>query len=612
MARFLRAAIFVVCFFSAGSAFAAGGSCPSGSTYGPQGNATLASLGVTSCYYIAANGADTNSGTSESSPWLHAPGMPNCTSNCASALGPPGNTIAGGIGIIFRGGDTWHFGNSGLSPYTGGEWLMNNWWGTDASCQYEGTASGCIYWGVDLTWYSGSSWARPIMNSDNPLSTSRVASCAYQVGSVNNVIQAGVADWIDNFEFTGFCSSRNPASSGPFTDIIVGYGGSGISGSGMLIETNLYIHGWTVTTAAGTANGTVPCDMLGGGNNGLQSIVRLVIDGSDSDPRVCAWGVFPSFYHFKDSIVRYATQGVGQWCHDIHDNVFEHMYGPDVPTHGNLLECNADANGAAINQPRNTPNVIYNNIFRHDDPSITSNPDLWVCPNTMPEYWFNNLLYDLDGEGWSIAGPAGYSGCPNSGGQYMFNNTLVDLTQPCSLNPINNGTSGRYLTVSNEHLINAPGDTYISPGCTGRTSTSNIAMSNSTATTQGYTTGSAGTAQPNTCANENTIPCAPGSSSAGTVGTGANHQAYCTTLASYASEYAIGTEAANACQYGTTDGCVYLTATHTMSCPAQSPAVRPSTGAWDVGANQFGGSSNRGNPGTQTLEPPSNLQATVH
>ena len=232
-------------------------------------------LAISTCYYVSAQAgaADTNSGTSESSPWLHAPGMPNCTSNCLSALGPPGNTIAGGIGIIFRGGDTWHFGNSGLSPYTGGEWLMNNWWGTDANCKYQGTASGCIYFGVDKTWFTGASWARPIMNSDNPLSTSRVASCAYQVGSVNNVIQAGVADWIDNFEFTGFCSSRNPASSGPFTDIIVGYGGSGISGSGMLIETNLYIHGWSVTTAAGTSNNSVACDILGGGNNGLQSIV---------------------------------------------------------------------------------------------------------------------------------------------------------------------------------------------------------------------------------------------------------------------------------------------------------------------------------------------------
>lgn len=540
--------------------------------------------------------------------------MPNCTANCAAALGPSGNTLPGGVGFILRGGDTWHFGNSGASPYTGGTWSMNNWWGTDASCQYEGTASGCIYWGVDPSWYSGSAWARPIMNADNPLATSRVASCAYQAGSGNIMIYAGVADWIDNFEFTGFCSSRNPASTGPFTDIIVDYGGTGNSGSGMLIETNLYFHGWTVTTAAGTSNDTVPCDILGGGNNGLQSIVGVVIDGSDSDPRVCAWGVFPSFYHFKDSIIRYATQGVGQWCHDIHDNIFEHMYGPDVPTHGNVLECNYDATGNAVNQPQGTPNVLYNNIFRHDDPSVTSNPDLWLCPpGTVSEYWFNNLLYDLAGEGWSVAGPAGYgAGCSNAGGQYMFNNTLVDVaSQPCSLNATNNGTNGQYLTVSNEHLINTPFDTFYSPGCTGYSSTSNVQMSDGTATSQGYTTGSAGTAQSNTCANDSTTPCAPISSSAGTVGAGLGRQAYCTSLSSYTSEYAIGTEAASACAYGTTDGCSYNTSSHSMNCPAQSAVARPESGAWDAGAYQFGAGSSSSPSQSQNPQPPTNLQAVV-
>src|ERR1700722_1933828 len=69
---------------------AAGGSCPSGANYiNPANNGIagplvpLSSFGVRSCFYIAANGADSNSGTSEQSPWQHAPGMPNCTSVCA-------------------------------------------------------------------------------------------------------------------------------------------------------------------------------------------------------------------------------------------------------------------------------------------------------------------------------------------------------------------------------------------------------------------------------------------------------------------------------------------------------------------------------------------------
>jgi hypothetical protein len=575
------------CFASAAGG---GGACPASAPV--TGN---------NCYFVAGNGADTNTGTSESSPWLHAPGMPNCASTCA------GVTPAAGNGFIFRGGDTWHFGNSSASPYTGGTWAMDNWSGTGATCLFESTQSGCIYWGVDSTWYSGSSWARPILSGDNPLlGTPGVgqyaASCAYQIGSNNQMVIGMVNSIIDNFELTGLCTSR---VNGAYTaDTYIVYNGSGISGQGMLIMENLYLHGWTVTSTASTGNNSLACTVIGGGNNGLQSLDRIVIDGSDSNPQTCGWGVFPSFYHFRDSIVRYTTQGVGQWCHDIHDNIFEYMNIPNIPTHGNVLECNADSHGNAPYQPQNTPNVFYNNIFRHDASQFvgSGNPDLWLCPNTMPEYWFNNLMYDLGGEGFSIAGPAGYSGCPNSGGQYMFNNTLVDMTQPCSLNSINNGTHGQYLTVLNEHLINTPYDTFISPGCTGYNNSTNIAMSDATATTQGYTTGSAGTAKANTCANDASTPCVPTSANSSTVGAGANHMAYCTTLASYTSESAIGTDAANACKYGMTDSCTYNTSTHAMVCPAQSAVGRPAK--WDAGGYQYAQ--------TQSLQAPQNLTAVVH
>ena len=63
-----------------------GGTCPSGANYlnTATGNlVTLSSLGVTSCFYVAANGSDTNSGTSEASPFLHSPGMKNCSAATA-------------------------------------------------------------------------------------------------------------------------------------------------------------------------------------------------------------------------------------------------------------------------------------------------------------------------------------------------------------------------------------------------------------------------------------------------------------------------------------------------------------------------------------------------
>jgi hypothetical protein len=552
-------------------------------------------------YYVCAatgspcNAADTNAGTSKTATWLHAPGMPNCSNTCGSTTLNPGDNV------IFRGGDTWHFGNTGASPYTGGTWLMNNWSGTDTTCIYEGVQTGCIYFGVDLTWYSGGSWVRPILSADNPICSStsctagtypNVTACTYQVASStnNNMMELAVAGILDNFEITGFCTSRNPASGGPGTDIMLGYGGTGIAGKGMTVEKNLYIHGWSDTATAGQSNNTVACTILGGGNNGLQTLDTIVIDGSDSDPQACSWGTFPSFYHMRDSMIRYMTQGVGAWCHDIHDNIFEHSINPHWPTHANLLECNNDANGNAVNQPQNTPNVVYNNIFRHDAPGMAANPDLWLCPPpAVAEYYFNNLFYDLAGEFISIAGPGGYgANCSNAGGQFMFNNTLVDGTQPCSLNASNNGTNGQYLTVQNQHLINTPFDTFISPGCIDRTSATNVAMTDATGTSEGYTTGSSGTAGTgNTCANDSTTPCAPTLNTNGTVGAGNNLQSYCTTLAGFTGEPAIGTDAANACKYGTTDGCAYNATTHTMSCPAQTATIRPSSAAWDSGGYEF-------------------------
>ena len=578
-----------ICMFSliSMSAFAAGGACPAGVPV--TGN---------NCYFIAANGADTNNGASESTPWLHAPGMPNCANNCATVTPSAGN------GFIFRGGDTWHFGSSSASPFTGGTWNVSNWWGTLASCAYEGTQTGCIYYGVDRTWFNGGAWSRPILDGDNPLSTSLVASCAHQTAGGNNNDLTIIApnSIFDSFEMRGLCTNTVNGGDGA-SNAYVAYFGTGINGQGMAIEENLYIHGWTATSSAGTGNNAIACNMIGGGSNGLQSIDHLVIDGSDSLPTVCSWGIFPSFYHLRDSIVRYTTQGVGQWCHDIHDNIFEHFYNPNVPTHGNILECNDDNPGNAPGQPQNTPNVFYNNIVRHDDPSFGAGGQvhLWFCPEAVPEYWFNNLVYDVANENyWDIAGPPTY-GCPNTGGQFMFNNTLVDGNQPCNLGP--NNTGGRYLTVYNEHLINSPYDSS-GTGCTGGSrSPTNISISDAAATTQGYTTGSGGTdGGSNTCAHDGTTPCTPTASTNSTVAAGANHQDYCTRLASYSSEYAIGTEAANACKYGTTDGCSYNTTSHAMVCPGQTAVARPASGAWDSGAYQYAG--NQDPPG-----PPSNLLA---
>jgi hypothetical protein len=171
-----------------------------------------------------------------------------------------------------------------------------------------------------------------------------------------------------------------------------------------------------------------------------------------------------------------------------------------------------------------------------------------------------------------------------------------------------NNSQGGFLTVLNEHLINSPWDSsttgHTTP-CIGLKDATNISMSWSTAHTQGYTTGVAGISDADTCANDATKPCISTSAGNSTVNAGGNHQAYCTTLAGFSSQTAIGTDAANACRYGTTDGCKYNASTHAMVCPAQVALARPVSTAWDTGAYQFSGSS------VQPPAAPTNLKATV-
>lgn len=593
-----------------------------------QGNCPAsAPLTGNHCYFIAANGADTNNGTSEATPWLHAPGMPNCSGTCAtvqSGFGGPGNVI-GGVGIIFRGGDTWHEGNSSSTPYTGGPWNWQ-WAGTAGSCTYEGTQTGCNYLGVDTTWYNssvcGSSWCRPVLNEDNAPSTSPISgSCAYQTPSLSTLwpsvgYPSGVSNtmfdlataaqgyiYLDSFEFTGFCS-QNTGNTG-INDSIISIGNNG----GTLVESlfnNLYIHGWTITTST-AANSGFPCQLIRGANTMLNDITKLVIDGSDSVYGGCSWGYGISFYHFVDSIVRYTSDGVGQACHDIHDFTMEYMFPltysadgghGDWTSHPNTLECNADYESGGA-----SANVVYNLIMRHDSPTqpIGQQHLQLAPPTSTQEYYFNWVVYDLiNGEYIGLCKtPAG--DCPNTGaaGQFMFNNTLVDIVQPC-YTPVDNGVQS--LTIANEHLINTPLDGGSGTPCTGYNSATNIVMSDAVATAQGYTSGVTGfSGASNTCAND-TTPCAPTAGSNGTVGAGGNYQTYCTALAAFP-ETAVGVDAANACKYGTTDACAYNTTTHTMVCPAQAPVLRPAK--WDSGAYEY-------NAQDPPPDPPAGLQAVVN
>jgi hypothetical protein len=543
-------------------------------------------------HYIAANGSDANNGISTATPWAHAPGMPNCAGNCASYQ------PAAGDSIIFRGGDTWHFGNSSATPYTGGTWSWN-WNGSSTNCDVTssgGSTSGCIYVGVDQTWFSGGSWSRPIMNADNGLTPNpgvwgdTVASCSYQIGTHNQMLNAGNTDVIfDNFEWTGLCEGTGPSD---FKHSMI----EDASQTGHNQYSNMYAHGFTHVAfgaSSGCNGATTTCfNMFFIHGQGLSHSTigpYNVCDGSDSDPGGfgCVNATATTVIY---NIFRNNAQVIWGSCHNDHDNIVENIYGTgDGSAHGNLWECNSSTSDAI--------HVFYNNIIRNNTGfahagSADTKFD-WCSNGTSTYYEFNNVMYNVGaGNYWNTYTGGLCSASPSP--QFLFNNTF-DSSNTGAAIECNTG-----LTIVNNHFITNGAITNSTGNGACASVTNNTVQTVSVAeqATQEFFS-----SVTNTCSNDPNAPCSPISTSA-TVGAGINEtNTYCSALAA-SSDPAI-TIAGTACQNATGNGCAYSTSNHTVSCPRNALTPRPGTGAWDNGAWAY-------NSGDQPPSPPSGLTAVVH
>jgi hypothetical protein len=485
----------------------------------------LATSAWSSTYYIAANGSDSDTGTSTSSPWLHAPGMPACSGKCAAYSPAPGDRF------IFRGGDAWHLGNSSATPYVGsGGW---NW-------SWAGNASNPIYLGVDTTWYSGSSWARPILTGDNPLTTSPVSSCTYDESSMTFLFISAANVTVDNFEILGGCWRGTQNGYSQYTGMTYIAKGQPANPANIIIE-NVYLHGWShVTFSCGSGGTSGNCDGAAGiagdshsnGGQGNQ-ITGVVVDGSDSDSTSFG-AVLWDCYDVHNSVLRFASQGVVcNNMHTFHDNLIEHISeSSDGQTHSNGFEFNSEWPGT---------NTVYNNLVRH----ITAAVAGWVNPSQV-DYQYNNVVYDTIGQGWDVD--------PTGGGtaMYFYDNTVQGGGV---------GANGSWEGV----LVN---NIFIdgSPNGSPNSSKNSVSWTSSQATAAGYVAANNYAPSSGNCNGQTLCP----------VGAGANLTSSCSAAGS-----ALCSE--------TTTGCTYQVSTHSVTCPAQVPLSQPASGAWDIGAFRFGG-----------------------
>lgn len=511
----------------------------------------LPGLAMGSTHYVAANGSDSNNGTSENTPWLHAPGMPSCAATCESY------TPVAGDQIIFRGGDTWHFGNPSATPYTGGTW----------SWTWSGTSGSVIYVGVDQTWFSGSSWTRPIMTNDNPTSTIAVSSCSYQLPGGNQMVAVnGAYQTFDDFEFTGFCWDGSQLIYG--NNVMYSVVGSQTPDN-ITIE-NHYFHGWT-HTASGTESG-------GGvfqGYNQEPGIIWQynVIDGSDSDP-FSLFTLEGDGYIVQYNVFRYNQGGLSiDTCYKLHDNLFEHLSNvTDGSNHSDVWQCAGE-----ISNGNSDPNLFYNNVFRYIPDS--GQPLSMILGNYVPagqtDYDFNNVFHDISASSNYIVinDPA----CAFCGGPLtLYNNTAVQGASTCI---VCQGKPTTITSVNNQWIANPATEAFVFSTTNGVTETTPLYETPSAASSAGYTSSN---------------DYAPTGASSPTVGAGTNNSSFCNGLSD--------SVARNSCLSGTTMGCQYIISNHTVTCPAITPVARPTSGAWDVGAYEWNTQVSNNQPA-----PPTNL-----
>jgi len=503
-------------------------------------------------YYIAANGSDSNSGTSKTAPWAHAPGMANATGK------PAANTPGPGDQFIFRGGDTWGPASWPMAPQGTG-----------------GSAGNPVYFGVDQAWSVGASWTRPIFSGGGTYPGTQAGGMAGHVLALDYL-----SNWVvDNIEFTAFFYNNSTSGSGAPISC-----NNGSTCTNFEVK-NCYVHGWTHGSGGGTTDvGTFL--FVNGQHNGTSSAHDNVVDGSDTAGD--SFGVFSGgpgniYRNYVSHVVNVVNSNVTAML-NIHDNTFlSTACSFDGVTHGNAIQNNPPSAGV----------IVYNNLVEHL--GACSFPLNMQAGSNSTNYFFNNVYVDVSNIAVSLSTYAG--GGVSNATFYAFNNTIEPGSDAAggTSNAVFSidGDSNRalYYICNNHGITSGPLTTVYGSGgsyslaCTASipsTSTYNMVESKATANGQGYT-------------SSQTYPFSPTGSTSPTVGAGTNLISFCNGISD--------STAQAACLNDATDGVTEVAGSggFVVSSPNRTPIAEPTTGAWDIGAYGLG---------TQ-VNPPSGLTAVV-
>lgn len=489
-------------------------------------------------YIDYGSGSNFNNGTSKSTPWKTHPYMQSGSSCTESGSAPPYTHLSGDQ-FIFKGGVTWPAACFEMNIPAGG------------------TSGASDYYGVDKTWFSGGSWARPLFDMGQAVPTG------------NHVITVGSGfpgyTTFDNFEIANQRLSLEIYSADDAYNFAAPTGNI----PGVLIE-NGYIHDWVSNSnVAGFASNT-PWPYSGGaiydGHDRI-TVDHMTIEDSGGwvfNGATKVAGGYSGGCVGCGTVSNSTFHDVGAACFTVascHDNEFYNVRQASY----DLCPCRPHSQIIEDDEPSGTSGGgwmrIYNNLI-HDSPGV--GVSIYVPYNS---YVYNNVLWNTH-QDILLTTVASDSGAKAG---YIYNNT-VDCSDGnmCLARDPKGNTLGTVYATNNIFITNGTA-TCFSGTCstTALVQANNHVMSTSEASTYGFT---------------KTTKYAPTSSDSHVTSAGANLSNSCSA------------ELADLCQDA--EGAAWYGGNY-QTRPLDSTA-------WTIGAYVFGGQSQSSKP-----NPPTDLIATV-
>ncbi len=363
-----------------------------------------------STYYVDyASGSDANDGLAKTAggghgPWKDMPGAQHATGVVAAY------TMTAGDQIIFKGGVDWAMNTIGC-------------WALPAG---HGTAGNPVYFGVDQTWFAGSSWTRPILDAHSVnLGTCQEASPATMTNNFLFIAASYIT--IDNFEWINAMEGSTSGCGGVdgvCDSYIFIYSGGNPTND--VIEHN-YFHAVHTSLSNCQTSGCEPWTSLYNGtqaaNYGNSLALANVFDGSDSDDVLAdpnCTGLCESnqtamegnWWEVSENIAWYVAQGFDGEFYAVHDNNVEWVRANNNSNggaHGNGLQYGSGTFGARV----------YGNFFAHLNPVNCATSGA-IVPAGTP-----NCTSSLNGRGIQAFGVTNALNTSS----WIFDNVVVDTTQ---------------------------------------------------------------------------------------------------------------------------------------------------------------------------------------